>query len=285
MCPCILIRNLISCFFLKCLCWIGIFYRMSLNSCLHRGTRVSWPLIPASEWLISVAQLADEWAGHLVSFIRAILSSPFSSWSGSSNLPLFSPPPDSAEDTLCPCFTPPSCCAACRTLPFNSHLYSHPLRLCLPRRSVCWHLFKGVFNSFVRSLSLLNMIHHPWLPSTSPSFSFIPLLLFFLFLFLHLENSPCFSHMFSEVSKRHFLNITHFLGLQLGISVPAIEKKPSTQCSANESQPILSPSVCGCYSRYLHSADTNTQHKASISSTVACSLHLFPLEYIRAIES
>lgn len=149
---------------------------------------------PSLVWLISVAQLADEWAGQTLSFIRSILSSLSPSWSGASNLVLFSSPSDSAEDTLCPCFTPPSC----RILPFSSHLYSCTLRLFLPRRSVCWLLFKGLFNSFVRSLSLspLNMIHHTRLPSASPSFSFIPFLLSY-FAFFHLENSPFFSHMFS----------------------------------------------------------------------------------------
>lgn len=113
-----------------------------------------WWLIPASVWLISVAQLADEWAGYPVSFIRSILSSPFSSWSAASNLALFYPPSDSAEDALRPCFTPPSCCAACRILPLNSHLYSRPLRLFLPQRSVCWRLFKGLFHSFFVPLTV-----------------------------------------------------------------------------------------------------------------------------------
>lgn len=93
---------------------------------------------PLGGWgLISVAQLADEWAERLLFFIRSILSSSSSSWSGASNPVLFSSLSESAEDTLCPCFTPPSCHAACRILPFNSHLYSRPLRLFVPRRSVC----------------------------------------------------------------------------------------------------------------------------------------------------
>lgn len=141
-------------FFFQCLCWIWILDQTSLNSALLWATPVSWRLIPASVWLISVVQVADERAGRPVSFIRSILLAPFSSWSSAFNLVLFSPPSESAEDTLHPCFTPPSCCAACRNLPFNSHLYSRPLRLFLPWRIVCWRLFKGLFNLFVHSLSL-----------------------------------------------------------------------------------------------------------------------------------
>lgn len=165
----------------------------------------------------------NEQAGRFLSSDpSSLLPSP--SWSGASSLVLFSSPSDSAEDTLCPCFTPPSC----RMLPFSSHLYSCPLRLFLPRRSVCWRLFKGLFNSFVRSLSLspLNMIHHTRLPSASPSFSFIPFLLSYFSPFTW-KTAPSSLTCSVSLAKTHFLNIKHFLGLQAGISFfffPAIKK-------------------------------------------------------------
>lgn len=87
-------------------------------------------------------------------------------------------------------------------------------------------------------------------------------------------------------SKIHFLNVKDFLGtavvaLCLFFGGGGIKKKPSTSCSANESQMILSPSVCGRDSHYLHGADTNGQSRASSSHRGACSVHLLPLESIR----
>lgn len=76
--PWILIRNLFNDFFFNACAEFVFFYQISLNSALLQGTRVPSRLIPASVWLISVAQLADEWAGQTLSFIRSILSSPVS---------------------------------------------------------------------------------------------------------------------------------------------------------------------------------------------------------------
>lgn len=87
----------------------------------------------------------------------------------------------------------------------------------------------------------------------------------FLFSFFHLENSLGLCHMLSLV---HFVSVKHFLGFPAGFCFFQPSRKSRAHHVLQMNLKWFSPHLCGCYSHYLHSADTNTQHKGSITSTV-----------------